>query len=175
MSRGKEFEEQVEKVLLQYQIAGVLRARKVDPPTRWVMGRLIPQANPFLDFVGVWTERAGRSVFFEAKETAEPRLAIGGNGITATQRDSLVLWGLAGAVTFVLWRLRGHTFFLPGPLVASIEKERKHVRPDDCLELKPANEIQRPGRYQRLCRIEFCFLDAMRRTWPCKSNEQSSQ
>lgn len=111
---GRRFEDLLERVLAQYEGAGFMRVRKVDPPTKVFGGRVVFLENPFPDFVGVWKEAAGRMVAFEAKSTLEPRLEAGGaRGLTKKQLDALGEWGANGAVVFVLWELRGAVKLIP--------------------------------------------------------------
>jgi penicillin-binding protein-related factor A (putative recombinase) len=113
---GHVFEDDIERVAAQYQFHKHLRVKKVDPPSKVLRppGRgpiVIFLDNPFLDFCGTWTERGGRAVFFEAKSTTEPRLAInvqkGASGLKETQVDAMRHWRSAGAVTFLLWQHAG--------------------------------------------------------------------
>ncbi len=110
---GRSFQTRIETVLLQYQSKGLLRCKKVDPPVK-VLGfgkarRVIFLRNPFLDYVGTWTESGGRAVFFEAKSTSEPRLPFGGGaGVTADQLQVMKLWAQAGAAVFGLWEWRNN-------------------------------------------------------------------
>lgn len=120
---GIAFQQSIEKTANWYQSKGLLRIKKVDPPMR-VMGggpskRIIFLPNPFLDFVGVWTERGGRAVFVEAKSTADPKLKFDSDsGVTETQMDSLRNWHNAGAVSFVLWECGGKVRMVTGSYLA---------------------------------------------------------
>lgn len=102
-SNGAALERTLATVFNHYETKRILRLRKVDPPTIVVKGRVVMKANPFLDFVGVWTEGAQAALFVEAKSTKEPRLPVGHGGITETQWENLLQWTAAGAVVFVLW------------------------------------------------------------------------
>jgi penicillin-binding protein-related factor A (putative recombinase) len=139
---GLAFQEAIYRTAAEYQHDGVLRLRKVDPPTRVVGGganrRIIFQPNPFLDFVGCWTERRGRAVFIEAKSTSEPKLPFdSSSGVTTSQLDSLRHWHNAGAVAFVLWEHAGKTRMLTAPYVAQYRDAAragdgfKHVKWED--------------------------------------------
>lgn len=105
-NRGKQFEKDLEEVFTFYEHRRLLVLRKVDPPTQFIgPGKIIYKANPFLDFVGSWTERGGRMLVIEAKHTDNPKLDISsGAGITTDQMHSLRRWHHAGAVAAVLWR-----------------------------------------------------------------------
>lgn len=107
--RGRAFEEILEEHCETLEKTGRAKIHKVDPPSK-VVGRgpkakVIYQANPFLDFVGSWTERDNRSIMLEAKSTAEHRLAIDTKkgGLTTAQIDSMRLWARAGTITALLW------------------------------------------------------------------------
>lgn len=102
---GRGFEDEVEATLRCYSSDGFLRCKKVEPPMRIFGGRTIFLANPFLDFIGAWSERGGRLVCFECKATRECKLGVGGSGgLNERQLDAMRLWDAAGAVAFLLWR-----------------------------------------------------------------------
>lgn len=145
----------------QYKSQGLFRAEKADPPMR-VMGggpsrRFIYMKNPFLDFIGVWRERAGRAVMFEAKSTREPRLPVGyKNGLTASQVEAMRHWHAHGAVTFCLWECRGLVQMVHlGHIKTLDDNGQKSIEPGAC-EAVPI------GRGYVL----FDFLQVMRRLWP---------
>ena len=104
--RGKEFEELLERICHCYWQAGRAKIHKVDPPTKVLgKGRIIHLANPFLDFIGTWTERGNRSLMLEAKSTAKHLLAIDTKkgGLTRDQITAMTSWRKAGTVTALLW------------------------------------------------------------------------
>lgn len=110
--RAKDNGDEAESLILgicdAYRNAGRANLKKVDPPSRVVKGpggpRIVYLANPFLDLVGAWTERGGRSVFLEVKSTSGHRLRIARDGgLTEKQIEALQEWRAAGAVTGVLW------------------------------------------------------------------------
>ncbi len=110
---GRAFQADIETTLNAYRARGRADLRKVDPPSRLVgtgsQRRVIFMANPFLDYVGAWTERHGRTVIIEAKSTQEHRLRLARDGgLTAEQCNTLARWRKAGAAAAVLWRHRGH-------------------------------------------------------------------
>lgn len=118
----------VEKSAATY--VGKLRLRKVDPPARIMGGgagrRVIFLENPFLDFVGVWTECGGRAVFIECKSTAKPKLTFDSDGgITTTQLDALRNWHNAGAVAFVLWQWGERVRMVTAALLAKCRDEAR--------------------------------------------------
>lgn len=110
--RAKENGDAAEKLILdhceEYRRQRRANLRKVDPPSKVVSfggkPKIIYQANPFLDLVGVWTESAGRAVFLEVKSTEKHRLPVSRpNGITGKQIESLQDWRDSGAVTGLIW------------------------------------------------------------------------
>lgn len=109
---GRAFQADIETTLNAYRARGRADLRKVDPPSRLVgtgaQRHVIFMANPFLDYVGAWTERHGRTVIIEAKSTREHRLRLARDGgLTAEQCDTLARWRKAGAAAAVLWRHAG--------------------------------------------------------------------
>ena len=111
---------------MQYRHRGWLTLEKVDPPVRIVQGRYIPQANPFLDFTGAWTERGGRSLHVEAKDVDTDSLKVDGSpGIGASQRENILRWCIAKATVFVLWHRRGEVMLLTPEIIQRAVIERK--------------------------------------------------
>ncbi len=151
---GRPFQTLLESILTQYQSAGLLRMKKVEPPTRIVRGRILFLANPWLDYLGCWTERGGRMVTFEAKSTREPRLPLWSNGVTEKQIDTLRLWDHAGAVAFVLWEFGGDVRLVRYSEIARVLAERKHLKLDDALI------VPRGDKW-----IVHDFLKVMERLW----------
>lgn len=112
-----------------YERAGRLRLVKVDPPIAIVRGVVIQKENPFLDFIGAWTERAGRLLAIEAKETTEPRLAVGGaSGLNRKQLDAIANWNASGALAFLLWRHAGEVKLWPYQHIHAASKGRSSIR-----------------------------------------------
>lgn len=110
---GKPFEQQVANIATIYEHGGVLALEKMDPPTFIDgQGQIGYKRNPFVDFIGTWTERGGRSIFLEAKSTDVERLAFGTGGITQRQIDALFRWAANGAAVGVLWDCRGNVRFI---------------------------------------------------------------
>ena len=105
-ARGSAFESLVEQHWMAYDKQGVCKVEKVDPPTRMAGKFLIQLDNPFLDYVGSWTERGGRMIVIEAKTTLEPRLPILGKsgGMTEKQIESFKRWHAMKAAVAVLWQ-----------------------------------------------------------------------
>lgn len=135
-NQGTWFEGDLVKICRAYRHNGVMELEKVEPPTRVVkrpptfQPEILRMANPFLDFVGVWTRRQGRAVFLEAKSTAEPKLGLKqSGGLSEAQYDSLVRWNAAGAAVGILWAYAQHVRFVPLlACVAQLEAGVKHVK-----------------------------------------------
>jgi penicillin-binding protein-related factor A (putative recombinase) len=140
---GKGFESMVLATAEVYEAEGVLTLCKVDPPTQVVWSRNKPKVifkkgNPFLDFVGSWTERGGCALFLEAKSTKDDRLDIyAQGGVTVAQVQSLLRWEKAGAAVGVLWERHGEIRFLS---LLTIRKNRQLGRSSvgwNCAEIVP--------------------------------------
>lgn len=108
---GTEFETHVEIVCDAYRAQGLADIEKVAPPVKVFgmdargMARVALLTNPFLDFVGTWTEQGGRAIHLEAKATSTPRLPVGNkDGVDADQLANLRRWYKAGAAVGVLWQ-----------------------------------------------------------------------
>ena len=134
---GTGFEGTVIAICEAYEKARRVRAFKVSPPTVVVKGRVIMKKNPFLDFVGSWSERKGRMLMFECKSTSEPRLPFGSDGISERQLKLLAHWGASGAIAFVLWEYRGAVKLITEGVILAAEagrqpdgKARKHLKWD---------------------------------------------
>lgn len=106
-NQGKWFESLVEQVTTNYERKGIMRLRKVDPPTFMYNGQWVRKQSPFLDYVGTWTERNGRAIFLECKTTSHGKLPmLSKSGLTDDQYKALKDWHLAGAVSCLLWANR---------------------------------------------------------------------
>lgn len=113
-NKGRWLQDGLASIAAAYAGKGVLKMEKADPPLRVIGGvkgfrgaTVIPLPNPFLDFVGTWTERGGRMLCLEAKSTHDHSLPLfRDGGITLTQWENLGLWRKAGAAVAVIW---GHT------------------------------------------------------------------
>lgn len=115
-----------------------MRIKKVEQPIRIFGGRTIHLENPFLDFVGCWTERLGRSIFFEAKSTTKDRLQVGSGGLSDKQLDSIHRWKVSGAVTFLLWEVGGKCRFWTEGMILQQTSDRRHLRFEE-------GEVVEPG------------------------------
>lgn len=149
-NQGTWLEAEIKKILEVYRDKGLLDMSKVDPPTRviWVPAAkrkpgqaaqtVMQLPNPFLDYVGSWTERAGRAVFLEAKSTAEPRLPLmNDSGLKQRQIESLLRWRRAGGAVGVLWACCGAIRFVPLVAVeAQLRGGVKHIKWEHAMELK---------------------------------------
>lgn len=133
---GKPWEEMIQTSADVYERQGFLRLSKVDPPTKMVgPGRVIWLKNPFLDFVGSWTERQGRALMLEAKSTKDPTLKLRqkDNGVTEDQLWAIDRWHRSGAVTGVLWHVRDKAMYYLSPmaLASALIEGRRNVGVDD--------------------------------------------
>lgn len=140
-NQGKWLELTIKQAALEYQRQGRLSLEKVDPPMR-VMGtgphrRTVMLPNPFLDFVGTWTEQCGRAIFIEAKSTADPRLPIVDEGVKTAglkfkQIQALKRWRAAGAAVGVLWGYQEQLRFIPMQAIESQQRNGiKHLKWDN--------------------------------------------
>lgn len=158
VKEGKEFERQFEIVSTHYNYQRILKLAKCDPPSVIVRGQIIYKANPFLDWVGSWTERGGRSLFIETKSTEHPRLPMSDNHhLTKLQIDNLKFWAYAGAAVGVVWEWRGHgCVFLPIGLIKKIwDEERRHIKFEEGDPIAQGNGM-----------ILFDFVHNLRRWYP---------
>jgi hypothetical protein len=104
--RGKDFEDIMASHCLEFEKRGRAKIHKVDPPSKVIgKGKVVYQANPFLDFIGTWTESGNRSLMLEAKSTSDHLLPIDTKkgGLTTKQIDHMRDWARAGTVTAVVW------------------------------------------------------------------------
>lgn len=141
--RGKEFERHLTDLAADYERRRLLVMRKLDPPTRVIgPGKIIYMRSPFVDFSGSWTERAGRSIHIEAKETHDNKLGVGASassGITVNQVHNLHVWHQAGAVAAVCWKSPDANYLLPITVIDELTRRSglKHIKasevPQICL------------------------------------------
>lgn len=162
---GTDFESHVEIVCDAYRAQGLADIEKVAPPVK-VFGRdsrgmarvaLLP--NPYLDFIGTWTERDGRAIHLEVKTTSAPRLPVGNNdGVDAEQLASLRRWHTAGAVVGVLWQHGPEVRFVSlVQITHALEvDQRKSVRWIDAYPCPPGDDGL----------ISFDFLAMLRVLFP---------
>jgi len=124
MKRGAEFEKEVIRRAALYEKERLLVLRKVDPPTRIIgKAKIIYLPNPFLDFVGSYTEAGGRAIFIEAKQTDGDKLGIGSSnssGVTVKQLHALRVWSASGAIAAVLWKTPNAIWFVPIEAIESM-------------------------------------------------------
>lgn len=134
--RGKWLESEIASLSKLYRRDKICDIEKVDPPTRMINkgGKAITinLANPFLDFIGTWTERGGRTIILEAKESVHPRLPVGverGDGVSATQMGLLTRWERSGAAVGILWSRGGKIRFVSmAQAAAALSTGRKSVQ-----------------------------------------------
>ena len=131
---GAQFEEILATQHEAYEAQGRARLHKVSPPCL-VFGtpgrqRVVLKENPFLDFVGSWTERGGRSIHVEAKMTATPRIGINNaTGIKPDQLVNLQKWEASGSAVGVLWFHAGECRLLTlNQIFAARDEGRGSVR-----------------------------------------------
>ncbi len=134
---GRRFEKEIEITFGAYEARGIASAAKVDPPMRIFRNgdktNMIHLANPFLDFVGVFTKRGGRALFIETKTTSKHRLAFrGGGGFSENQWNAMARWRKAGAACGIVWEFESRVvLFTPELLrVAEIAGAKSLVHSD---------------------------------------------
>jgi hypothetical protein len=98
LNTGKSYEKLFEMTAAAYERKGLLLLRKVDPPVKFIAGRAIFLANPYLDYIGSWSERGGRLLCLEVKSTSKPSLTL-----EDSQRAAAVRWHEFGAVVAIIW------------------------------------------------------------------------
>lgn len=112
---GRSFERLMESIFVQYERQGIATIEKVSPPARITgPGRRVHTkevlflANPWLDFVGVWTARGGQALMLEAKDHRGARLKLAcDGGIRVKQIESMERWSRSGAAVCVVWHNAG--------------------------------------------------------------------
>lgn len=160
-NQGKDLQNTILRIARTYQDRNVCKIHKVDPPVR-VVGfgaarKVIFMPNPFVDFIGSWTERGGRSIALEAKSTAKPTLPIlQSGGITEAQYESLWSWRKSGAAVGVLWEYGQEIRFAPlEALRAQLDAGVKHLKWDN------ATPVPRGTGF-----CEFDFMQVLRAYFP---------
>ena len=162
MKSGESFEQQIAKIGEQYERRGIMRVSKVDPPVKHLgkkhENRLIYLANPYLDFVGAWSERGGRAIFFEVKDIDRTTLPTGvktGDGVSVNQMIALMRWRDAGAACFVLWRSGAVVRLVTVETLRLAQTEGRGVRAEECIPVA-----------QGMGFILYDFAAAMRTVFP---------
>lgn len=166
-NNGKPLEAAIKAVAVHYARNGEMRLEKVDPPTRIVFPkRIVFMENPFLDFIGTWTERGGRMVCIEAKSTDGPTLTLKHKGgVTEGQINSMRLWADYGAAVGIVWAYGRDIAFVPVALVFSqLEAGVKHIKWEHACPLVPRNPMYRAD-----------FLPALREYFPVASATETPQ
>jgi penicillin-binding protein-related factor A (putative recombinase) len=138
---GRRFENVLKNVLSVYTLKGLLHMEKVEPPSRISRGRVIFLMNPFIDYIGTWTENNGRMVACEAKSTSVPKLCLNvvTGGLTRQQFFAMQMWHRAGAAVFLLWEHAGRVEFFNCETISKILTVRKHLVPGDGIEVPKGN------------------------------------
>lgn len=142
-ARGSAFESLVEQHWFAYNEQKVCKVEKVDPPTRicWKGRTAIPiqLENPFLDYIGTWTERGGRMLMIEAKTTLDPRLPfdVKTGGLKIEQCESMKRWQAAGAAVAILWQHRDEIrLVLPVHIEEAEWQQRRSIKWDEAYQLR---------------------------------------
>lgn len=135
-NQGRALQGEIDRIANAYRTVGIAKLHKVDPPCR-VVGfgaarKVIFMPNPFVDYVGTWTQRGGRSLALEAKSTAEPKLPIRQqSGVTEKQFEALSEWEQHGAAVGILWGYKNEIRFVPMAAArAQLAAGVKHVKWD---------------------------------------------
>ena len=133
-NRGMPFEELVERVCTSYERRGIMRLRKVDPPTFMINGQWVRKTSPFLDYVGTWTERGGRAIFLECKSTRGGKLPMfSKGGLTDEQYKALQAWHQAGAVSCLLWLDRSMVALVTASQIETHIERARECKTPRCL------------------------------------------
>lgn len=133
-SLGTQFENALQATNAAYLAAGLAYLEKVEPPTKvlHIKGRspmTVHLANPFLDFVGTWTEMGGKVLMVECKYTTEPILAIQEQGgIKLKQLRAALRWERSGAAVAFLWRREDQTRLVTPRMCQAQLLHRKSLR-----------------------------------------------
>ncbi len=143
-SNGTIFENALVRTLDAYRSAGLCDLEKVEPPVKTFgsqKGRtVIFLKNPFLDFIGSWTERDGRLLVVECKSTETDTLTIGAldetalgkkvsaSGIKMSQILSGHRWQRSGAAVCYLWNYHGSVKLVTPNMVSAQLTHRKSLR-----------------------------------------------
>lgn len=159
---GRTFEDAFLKTADAYFNARILRLSKVEPPVR-VVGwgekrKVIFMENPFPDWTGVWTERAGRSLMIETKSTCEPKLAMKEKGsLSANQIEWLKRWHHSGSAVGVVWEWMNHgAVFIPiGQVVGIWQSGRRHIKFEECQPIRQGRGF-----------VLFDFVENLRHWYP---------
>jgi penicillin-binding protein-related factor A (putative recombinase) len=131
---GREFQKEMEATADAYAEAGIARLKKADPPMRviWIddaanpgkkRNHFIYMKNPHLDYVGVWTAKAARSLMIEAKSTSSHRLPFNGaSGFKEEQMTNLNAWHAKGAVAALVWKFNDEVRVWTADMLRSAEE-----------------------------------------------------
>lgn len=133
-NQGKQLQETIAACAAYYAHRGIAKIHKVDPPCRIVGAgfkrKTIYLENPFVDFIGTWAARGGRTIALEAKSTEKPTLPVSQDGgVTAKQLAALQDWRDHGAAVGVLWEYGEDIRFVPLDAIRSqLDAGIKHVK-----------------------------------------------
>lgn len=131
---GRRFQEEMKASAAGYLAQGVARLEKVDPPVKiiWPIDkrtgvktqRVIFMENPFVDYIGCFTTRAGQMLAIEAKSTSNHRLPFKRDGgLTETQWNAMKAWTQAGAVVGLVWQYNGNVRAFTLGMIEAWEEE----------------------------------------------------
>ena len=150
---GKSLEARLEKVNSTYQAKNIAMLRKADPPSKTITirGKKVHMllANPFPDFIGVWTEKNGKALFIEAKSTMKPLLPIfqKSGGLTAKQISYMLEWNKAGGCVGIVWEydLKWKFISIDQVIRTSLEKRgksyRRSIKWEECKDIRPTRGV----------------------------------
>src|SRR5690606_7181012 len=115
---------------------GLLKLRKVDPPTFTTRGGVMHKTNPFLDFIGC--TRNGQMITFEVKCIHSHRLPLipkgkKGKGISFNQKEAILDWANAGSICGCIW-FNGvdYLWISPALLMEHVTQGKKSIMDTDC-------------------------------------------
>lgn len=161
---GINFEDHVVICADVYRTQGRADITKVEPPTKTVFigkgkTKTIQLENPYLDFVGCWTERGGRAIHLEAKATSTPRLPVGNDdGVNADQLANLKRWHASGAAVGVLWQHAEQVRFVTLGMIT----HAREVEERASVAWTKAYPIPYGGGF-----LSFDFLSILGKVYPC--------
>lgn len=133
-----ELEDIIKKSGEAYEKKGILKIKKVSPPTAVIYKKgkpeVIHQRNPFVDFIGCFIQKGSRMIHIEAKHYNKDRLPVNRKGgITPNQCTSLQSWYEAGCIVGAIWQKDREFFWLGIDLINDcINEDRASVKPEEC-------------------------------------------
>lgn len=133
--QGQWLEKEIGMINDAYRLQNIAKIHKVSPPSIVIYNpvlRVVMLENPYLDYIGTWTSRDGRTISIEAKSTEKPSLTIcQDGGITDRQYAALHAWHQSGAAVGVLWGYQERIRFVTiAALTSQIQAGVKHIKWD---------------------------------------------